>query len=76
MSSSGCHKTPRARSIGISSKSRFTSVDFTAFVLDKDFKMSWLFDENFVKLNSPFGNNCLTFVDTFIASSLSENESR
>ena len=38
--------------------------------------MSWLFDENFVKLNSPFGNNCLTFVDTFIASSLSENESR
>lgn len=38
---SGCHNTPSARSIGILSKSRFMSVDFTVFVDDKDFKMSW-----------------------------------
>ena len=76
VSFSGCHNTSRARSIGISSRSRFMSVDFTVFVDDSDFKMSWLFDGNFVKLNPPFDNNCLTFVDIFIVSSLFENESR
>ena len=38
------------------------SVNFTVFVDDKGFKMSWLFDEDFVKLNPPFDNNCLTFL--------------
>ena len=76
VSFSGCHNTSRARSIGISSRSRFMSVDFTVFVDDSDFKMSWLFDGNFVKLNPPFDNICLTFVDIFIVSSLFENESR
>ena len=59
MSFSGCHNTPRARSIGISSRFRFMSVHFTMFVYDKDFKMSWLFDKIFVKLNPPFDNNFL-----------------
>ena len=51
-------------------------VGFTVFVDDKDFKMSWLFDENFVKLNPLSDNNCLALFDTFIASSLFENESK
>ena len=41
------------------------SVDFTVFVYDKDFKMLWLFDENFIKLNPPLDNNFLTFVDIY-----------
>ena len=65
MSFSGCRNTPKARSIGISSRSRFMSVDFTVFVDDKDFKMLWLFDENFIKLNPPLDNNFLTFVDIY-----------
>ena len=73
---SSCHNTPRTFSIGILCRPRFMSVDFTVFVDDKDFKMSWLFEKNFVKLNPPFDNNCLAFVGTFIAYSFFENRSR
>ena len=48
VSFSGCHNTPRTCSIGILSRPRFISVDLTVFVDYKDFKMSWLFEKNFL----------------------------
>ena len=76
VSFTGYHNILRTCSIGILYRSNFISVDFKVLVDDKEFKMSWWFDENFVKLNPPFDNNCLAFIDTFTDSSLSENKSR
>ena len=42
------------------------SADFTVFVDDREFKMSWLFDKNFVNLNPPFDNNCLTLLTNLL----------
>ena len=44
------------------------SADFTVFVDVREFKMSWLFDEKFVKLNPPFDNNCLTLLTHLLPS--------